>query len=305
MLALERATRDGRIDGRIVSVISDRADAAGLDAARKLGLETAILETAPGIGRAEYGRRLSAVLERSGAGLVALAGFMRILDGGFVRQWQGRLLNIHPSLLPAHRGLHTHRRVLEAGERQHGCTVHFVVEELDAGPAVIQGRLAVRRGEDEDRAFSARSAPRTHYLSAGRRLVCRRPARRGAMVAPCWTGEPQARRSSRRTREGDGHRIVRAPGSDAPLCGRSGRRRARAFRRGIRRPLRAHGGGLEPDRTLPHGCGLGDGIDFDRRGLRPGDRKRHAETALGVRAPAGWPAPGRIPLRRRHEAHEP
>ena len=179
MLALERATRDGRIDGRIVSVISDRADAAGLDAARKLGLETAILETALGIERVEYGRRLSAILERSGAGLVALAGFMRILDGDFVRQWQGRLLNIHPSLLPAHRGLHTHRRVLETGERQHGCTVHFVIEELDAGPAVIQGRLTVRRGEDEG-TLSARVQRLEHiiypravgWFAAGR-LACR------------------------------------------------------------------------------------------------------------------------------------
>ena len=88
---------------------------------------------------------------------------MRILDGGFVRQWQGRLLNIHPSLLPAHRGLHTHRRVLEKGEPQHGCTVHFVVEELDAGPAVIQGRLAVRPGDDEE-ALSARVQRLEHII---------------------------------------------------------------------------------------------------------------------------------------------
>ena len=163
MLALERATRDGRIDGRIATVISDRADAAGLIAARKLGLETAILETAPGVERAEYGRGMSSILERAGAGLVALAGFMRILDGAFVRQWEGRLLNIHPSLLPAHRGLHTHRRVLQAGERHHGCTVHFVVEELDAGPAVIQGRLAVMPGEDES-TLSARVQRLEHII---------------------------------------------------------------------------------------------------------------------------------------------
>ncbi len=149
LLALERATRDGRIDGRIVSVVSDRADAAGIAAAQALGLTTAVLEPAPGMDRAAYGEALSAVLERSGAGLVALAGFMRILDGAFVRRWQGRLLNIHPSLLPAFRGLHTHRRVLEAGERTHGCTVHYVVEELDAGPAIIQGRLKLRPDEDE------------------------------------------------------------------------------------------------------------------------------------------------------------
>jgi phosphoribosylglycinamide formyltransferase-1 len=111
--------------------------------------------------------------------LVALAGYMRILDAGFVRLFEGRLLNIHPSLLPAHRGLHTHRRVLEASERWHGCTVHFVVEELDAGPAVIQGRLAVRAGEDES-ALSARVQRLEHiiypqavgWFAAGR-LACR------------------------------------------------------------------------------------------------------------------------------------
>jgi phosphoribosylglycinamide formyltransferase-1 len=88
---------------------------------------------------------------------------MRILPDGFVREWRGRLLNIHPSLLPAFRGLHTHRRVLESGERVHGCTVHFVVEELDAGPAVIQGRLAVRPGEDEN-TLSARVQRLEHII---------------------------------------------------------------------------------------------------------------------------------------------
>ena len=163
MLALERATRDGRIDGGIVSVVSDRADAAGLEAATNLGLATAVLAPERGMDRAAYGRRLAVHLERSGARLVALAGFMRILDGGFVRQWQGRLLNIHPSLLPAYRGLHTHRRVLAAGEKEHGCTVHFVVEELDAGPAVIQGKLAVRPGDNEN-TLSARVQRLEHII---------------------------------------------------------------------------------------------------------------------------------------------
>ncbi|MGH8130258.1 MAG: phosphoribosylglycinamide formyltransferase, partial [Steroidobacteraceae bacterium] len=146
MQALERATRDGRIDGKIVAVISDRADAAGLVEARRIGLATKAVEAGPATDRRAYGSELSRVIEQSGAGLIALAGFMRILDGRFVERWQGRLLNIHPSLLPSHRGLHTHRRVLAASERLHGCTVHFVTEELDAGPGVIQGRLAVRPG---------------------------------------------------------------------------------------------------------------------------------------------------------------
>ena len=179
MLALECATRDNAIDGRIARVISDREDAAGLAAARDLGLATEVVRPEPGEGRESYGRRLSAAVEASGAGLVVLAGFMRILDGGFVRAFEDRLLNIHPSLLPAYRGLHTHRRVLEAGDAVHGCTVHFVVEELDAGPAVIQGRLAVRPGEDES-TLSARVQrlehiiyPRAVAWFAAGRLACR------------------------------------------------------------------------------------------------------------------------------------
>lgn len=162
MLALEQATRDGRIDGRIALVVSDRADAAGLASARGLGLPAAVIEPR-GMDRAVHGRLLSDAVERSGAEFIALAGYMRILDSAFVRRWQGRLLNIHPSLLPLYRGLHTHRRVLESGDRQHGCTVHFVVEELDAGPAVIQGRLAVRPRETES-ALSARVQRLEHII---------------------------------------------------------------------------------------------------------------------------------------------
>lgn len=163
MLAIARACGERSINGQIVSVISDRADAAGLDAARRLGLDTRVLESASGEDSAAYGTRLSDAAHAAGAGLIALAGFMRILDGAFVARWRGRLLNIHPSLLPAHRGLHTHRRVLEARERQHGCTVHFVTEQLDAGPAVIQGRLAVGPGDDES-SLSARVQRLEHII---------------------------------------------------------------------------------------------------------------------------------------------
>jgi phosphoribosylglycinamide formyltransferase-1 len=162
MLALEQATRDGRIDGRIALVVSDRADAAGLASARGLGLPAAVIGTR-GMDRAAHGRLLSAAVEKSGAEFIALAGYMRILDSAFVRRWQGRLLNIHPSLLPLYRGLHTHRRVIESGDREHGCTVHFVVEELDAGPAVIHGRLAVRPRETES-ALSARVQRLEHII---------------------------------------------------------------------------------------------------------------------------------------------
>jgi phosphoribosylglycinamide formyltransferase 1 len=179
MLAIERATRDGRIDGRITAVISDRAEAGGLESARDLGIAALVVGPGQGESREAHGQRLAEAVGASGAGLVALAGYMRILDGTFVRAWQGRLLNIHPALLPAYRGLHTHRRVLEAGDSWHGCTVHFVVEELDAGPAVIQGMLAVRPGEDEA-SLSARVQRLEHivypraigWFAAGR-LECR------------------------------------------------------------------------------------------------------------------------------------
>ena len=163
MLALARAAISGAIDGRVTAVISDRADAAGLAAAAALGLSTRALERMPGEERADYGTRLHETVTDSGAECIALAGFMRILDPAFVRRWEGRLLNIHPSLLPAWRGLHTHERVLAAGDRHHGCTVHFVTEELDAGPAVIQGRLAVRPGEDAA-ALSARVQRLEHII---------------------------------------------------------------------------------------------------------------------------------------------
>jgi phosphoribosylglycinamide formyltransferase-1 len=163
MLALARAAANGQIAGRLVNVISDRADAAGLAAARELGVPAEVVAPAAAQDRAAYGRALTARIEACGARLVVLAGFMRILDGEFVRHWQGRLLNIHPSLLPAWRGLHTHRRVLAAGERWHGCTVHFVTEELDAGPAVIQGRLPVLHGDDET-SLSARVQRLEHII---------------------------------------------------------------------------------------------------------------------------------------------
>ena len=163
MLALARAVAEGRIAGRVATVISDQPYAAGLDEARRRGLATEVVESAHGSDRAAFGRALTLILEQHGAELVALAGFMRILDAGFVRHWQGRLLNIHPSLLPAHRGLHTHRRVLAAGDAQHGCTVHFVTEELDAGPAVIQGQLAVNPGDTED-SLSARVQQLEHII---------------------------------------------------------------------------------------------------------------------------------------------
>jgi phosphoribosylglycinamide formyltransferase-1 len=148
MLAIARACAEGRLRAHVVGVIADRSDAQGIQAAAEIGLPTRLLE-ARAVPRAEFESQLGEALEASGAQLVALAGFMRILSAAFVTAWAGRLLNIHPSLLPDYRGLDTHRRVLAAAEREHGASVHYVTEQLDGGPLICQGRLSIAPGETE------------------------------------------------------------------------------------------------------------------------------------------------------------
>lgn len=133
---------------RIRAVISNRADAFGLTRAQNAGILTAVLDHKAFDGRESFDAALMEVIDEHAPDLVILAGFMRILTPGFVRHYQGRLLNIHPSLLPKYKGLDTHRRALEAGDREHGCSVHFVTEELDGGPVAIQAALAVEPGEN-------------------------------------------------------------------------------------------------------------------------------------------------------------
>jgi len=149
MLALIERSCAADSPYRVAAVLSDNADAPGLRAARDLGIATEAIAPAAGEGRAAYDRRLAATIARHSPVLVVLAGFMRILSAPFVDEFAGRLLNIHPSLLPKYPGLHTHRRVLAAGEKEHGATVHFVTAALDAGPAVIQARLTILPSEDE------------------------------------------------------------------------------------------------------------------------------------------------------------
>lgn len=148
--ALVAACAEGRIAGRIALVLGNRANAAALDRARAAGIATRVLEHAAFPDRESFDSALIAALDAAQIDLVLLAGFMRILGAGFVRHFAGRLLNIHPSLLPRHPGLHTHRRALEAGDAEHGATVHFVTEELDGGPAIIQGRVRVRAEDTAD-----------------------------------------------------------------------------------------------------------------------------------------------------------
>jgi formyltetrahydrofolate-dependent phosphoribosylglycinamide formyltransferase len=179
--ALIDSTRTGDSPARIAAVISNRADAYGLQRARDAGIDTRTLDHKAFEGREAFDAALIELIDAFNPKLVVLAGFMRILSADFVRHYAGRLLNIHPSLLPKYKGLHTHQRALEAGDTEHGCSVHFVTEELDGGPLVVQ---AVARFAAESGAAGPCSG--TPDLPDGRTLVCRRsfsPRR-----ARCLTG---------------------------------------------------------------------------------------------------------------------
>ena len=133
----------------VCSVIADRADAGGLEVARGFGIAARAVTPARAAERTEYDRVLAEAIDECSPSLIALAGFMRILSAPFVQRYAGKMLNIHPSLLPKYPGLHTHRRAIEAREVEHGVTVHFVTEQLDGGPRVIQARAPVEAGDTE------------------------------------------------------------------------------------------------------------------------------------------------------------
>ncbi|MEH6564751.1 MAG: phosphoribosylglycinamide formyltransferase [Halopseudomonas sp.] len=133
---------------RIVGVISNKADAYGLQRAGAAGIPFDTLNHRDFIDRESFDRALQQQIDAFQPDLVLLAGFMRILTPGFVTHYRGRLLNIHPSLLPKHKGLQTHQRALDAGDAEHGATVHFVTEELDGGPLILQGRVQITPGQE-------------------------------------------------------------------------------------------------------------------------------------------------------------
>jgi len=149
MRALIEHSRDAGTPYEVSRVFSDQPDAAGLALARDLGVPAQALAASNSADRAAYDRALAAAIGDCKPSLIVLAGFMRILSAPFVSAFAGKILNIHPSLLPKFAGLHTHRRALEADETQHGATVHFVTEQLDGGPPIIQARVAVRSDDDE------------------------------------------------------------------------------------------------------------------------------------------------------------
>lgn len=149
MRALIERSNDSDASYDVKQVLSDQPDAAGLRIAAEFGIPAQALAADPGVNRTAYDAALAAAISACSPSLIVLAGFMRILSAQFVAAFAGKIMNIHPSLLPKFPGLHTHRQVLEAHEPQHGATVHFVTEQLDGGPPVIQARVAVAIDDDE------------------------------------------------------------------------------------------------------------------------------------------------------------
>ena len=163
MRAIAEAAASGDIPVEVRAVISDKAEAAGLATAAAMNIPTRSLSAREFPDRASYDQALGALVASFEPRLVVLAGFMRILSPGFIAAFADRILNVHPSLLPLYRGLHTHRRALEARDSVHGCSVHFVTEELDGGPLVIQAQVKVRP-DDSESTLSARVQQQEHRI---------------------------------------------------------------------------------------------------------------------------------------------
>jgi phosphoribosylglycinamide formyltransferase 1 len=148
---------------RIVLVISNRDDAHGLKRAAMAGIPTLVIRHKDFPDRETFDAALDKAIEASGAQYVCLAGFMRVLTAGLVRKWEGRMINIHPSLLPSFKGMHTHKAALDAGVKIHGCTVHFVVPEMDSGPIIIQAAVQVLP-DDTEETLAARVLKAEHAI---------------------------------------------------------------------------------------------------------------------------------------------
>lgn len=163
MGALIAASLKSDFPARIVSVISDKPDALGLEHARGFGIDAVAIPRPDFPGKAEHEAAVIAAIDASGAQIIALAGYMRLLSGDFVKRYAGRMINIHPSLLPAFPGLATHERALAAGCRVHGCTVHFVTEGMDEGPIIEQEAVRVER-DDTPETLAARVLAAEHRI---------------------------------------------------------------------------------------------------------------------------------------------
>ncbi len=163
MEALIRAAREPDYPAEIALVIANRPDAGGLATARAAGIAAELVDNTQYPSKSAFETALEERLTAHGIELIALAGFMRILSEPFTQRWDGRLVNIHPSLLPAFKGLHTHERALEAGVSEHGCTVHFVTAGMDEGPIIAQARVPVLPGDTTD-TLAARVLVEEHKL---------------------------------------------------------------------------------------------------------------------------------------------
>ena len=163
MVSLIEAARAPDHPAEIALVLSNRPDAGGLARAQEAGIATVALDHKAFPDRESFEQAMDGALVEAGIELVCLAGFMRVLTPWFVRRWEGRMINIHPSLLPLFRGTRTHEQALEAGVRVHGCTVHFVVPELDAGPIIAQACVPVHPGDDAE-ALAARVLVEEHRI---------------------------------------------------------------------------------------------------------------------------------------------
>jgi len=163
MRTLVEAARAPDYPAEIVGVLSNKADAEGLAFARGAGIPTAVRSLRDYPDKDAADAAIEAVLRGWGAELVCLAGFMRILSPGFAARWSGRILNIHPSLLPLHKGLHTHEQALADGVAEHGCTVHFVTPGMDEGPPILQARVPVLAGDTAE-ALAARVLAEEHRI---------------------------------------------------------------------------------------------------------------------------------------------
>jgi len=163
MVALIRAAKDPAFPAQIVGVVSDKSDAAGLKLAEVEGIPNRAIQRKDFADKHAHEAAIDAALAEMGAEIVCLAGYMRLLTAEFTQRWQGRMINIHPSLLPSFKGLESHARALEAGLTIHGCTVHFVTPDMDAGPIIMQAAVPVLPGDDVA-ALSARVLKAEHQI---------------------------------------------------------------------------------------------------------------------------------------------
>ena len=163
MMALVEAARDPAYPANVVCVVSNRADAKGLEFAAANGIAAKVIDHKGFASREDFESALDDYLRSVGAEIIALAGFMRVLTAGFISRWEGRMINIHPSLLPAYKGLHTHERAIADGAKTHGCSVHLVTPELDGGAVLLQAEVPVLAG-DTPETLAARVLKEEHRI---------------------------------------------------------------------------------------------------------------------------------------------